>query len=118
MAAPPSAALNAEPANPGKRKEKKLKQKKRPEKSYADAVHEEPPAEGTKQSVRSNRANDSTDDGSNGAGEAQHKASVLKIVDTGAPEAKDSPPTRPAVDRQASKVEFTATVSTKCSSRY
>jgi 2-acylglycerol O-acyltransferase 2 len=86
MAAPSAAPLNAEPAQPEERKKQHLSPK-----SYAEAVEQEPPANGA--------------NGSNG-----HKASVLRIVDTGAPETKDKQEERPQFERQESKHEYSATV--------
>jgi len=99
------ATLNAEPAVPEEREKQHL-----PPKSYANAVEEEPPANGVN---GTNSANKTSNEGANGFNNnddeksTPHKASVLKIVDTGAPtEKKDN---RPQYDRQESKSEFSAT---------
>ena len=109
MAPVVGAPLNAEPANPEERKDNNLQPK-----SYADAVEEEAPAattNGTKVTNGVNGANGST--GTNGAASGKHAASVLRIVDTGAPEkkdAKDKEVERPSMERQESQQEYTATV--------
>ncbi|KAK2628164.1 hypothetical protein QTJ16_002810 [Diplocarpon rosae] len=110
MAAPVSAPPNAEPASPAERKEKGL-----PEKSYADAAQEEPRLNGTNGVEVPNRTNGastvdaSTSNGLNGTAGAKHKVSVLRIVDTGAPEIKEKREDRPSIERQASKQEYMAT---------
>ncbi|KAI9053617.1 hypothetical protein LZ554_002571 [Drepanopeziza brunnea f. sp. 'monogermtubi'] len=112
MAAPISAPLNAEPANPEERKGNNL-----PEKSYADAVQEEPPTEETANGSRgANGINGASptvaatdaSHGSNGTGEVKHKASVLRIVDTGAPGPKKKSENRPAIEKQGSQPEHAA----------
>ena len=106
MAPTVSAPLNAEPANPEERKDHNL-----PPKSYADAVEEEPPAADTNGSKPTNGVN-----GTNGTGSAKHMAPVLRIVDTGAPDAKGKEETqekkgeKPSMERQESKLEYSATV--------
>ena len=108
MAAPSASPLHAEPALPDEREKQQL-----PPKSYADAVEQEPPANGT------NGANDfNGTNGANGNGnehgdskQTGHMASVLRIVDTGAPETKDRQEERPQFERQESKHEYSATVS-------
>lgn len=111
MAAPTAAPLNAEPAFPEERKKQHL-----PVKSYADAVDEPAPSDGydaSKDSSTSNgasqtnRVNGAGDDGSKQAG---HKASVLRIVDTGASVKRETQAERPDLERQESKHEYSATV--------
>ncbi|PBP22663.1 diacylglycerol O-acyltransferase 2A [Diplocarpon rosae] len=111
MAALVSAPPNAESASPAERKEKGL-----PEKSYADAVQEEPRLGDTNGFEAPNKANGAstidasvTSNGSNGTADAKHKASVLRIVDTGAPKIKEKRKDRPSIERQASKQEYMAT---------
>lgn len=107
MAATVSAPLNAEPANPEEHKDNNL-----PPKSYADAVEEEAPAAGTNESKVTNGV--MVSNGSNGTnGTGSGKASVLRIVNTGAPDAKEKEEgkgERPLVERQESQREYTATV--------
>lgn len=106
MAAPITAPLNAEPANPAERKENNL-----PPKSYADAVEEETPTNGSNGRKSSNRVNGTT--GSNDTtsiGGTKHTGSVLRIVDTDAPDAKETPKERPPTERQESKQEYSAAV--------
>jgi 2-acylglycerol O-acyltransferase 2 len=113
MAAPTAAPLNAEPTQPEDRKKQHL-----PPKSYADAV-EEPPVNSTNRTGDINGANGgSKSDGANGAtddasNQTRHKASVLRIVNTSAPDTKEKQEERPAFERQESKHEYFATV---CSS--
>ncbi|KAH9219061.1 diacylglycerol O-acyltransferase-like protein 2B [Leptodontidium sp. 2 PMI_412] len=106
MAATVSAPLNAEPANPEEHKDNNL-----PPKSYADAVEEEAPAAGTNESKATNGV--MVSNGSNGTnGTGSGKASVLRIVNTGAPDAKEKEEgkgERPLVERQESQREYTAT---------
>jgi len=111
MPATVSEPLNAEPANPEERKDNNL-----PPKSYADAVEEEGPAAGTNGSNIANEVNGSNgSNGGNGTGKEKHTASVLRIVDTGAPDAKEKEEARekdgerPRIERQQSKQEYTAT---------
>ena len=109
MPATASAPLNAESAIPEERKNLHL-----PPKSFADALVEDPPTNGTSNAngingvdksngtkVRNNEDKDKS---------APHKASVLRIVDTGAPEAKEKPD-RPDFERQESQHEYSAAVS-------
>lgn len=85
MAAVTSAPLNAEPANPVERKNHNL-----PQKSYADAVEEdahiseENGTNGTKEVNGTNGTN--IQNRVNGTSNGAHTASVLRIMDTGAPE--------------------------------
>jgi hypothetical protein len=107
MAAANSAPLNAEPAQPEEREKQQL-----PPKSYADAVEQEPPAKGTNGKNDANgtlgsNENRAEHDGSKQTG---HKASVLRIVDTGAPDTNDKHGDRPQIERQESKHEYSATV--------
>lgn len=111
--AAPSAPLNAEPANPVERKENHL-----PPKSYADAVEEESPVNGADGAADRNGTNGTGGrnavkggKSANAIEETKHKAPVLRIVDTGAPDAKEKQEERPQVERQESKQEYTATVS-------
>ncbi|CAL3962167.1 unnamed protein product [Diplocarpon coronariae] len=111
MAAPVSAPLTAEPATPVERKENGLS-----EKSYTDPVQEQPPVDVTNGIEAPDRPNGAgttdasvTSNGSNGTAEAKHKASVLRIVDTGAPEIREKHDDRPSIERQVSKQEYTAT---------
>ncbi|KAG4429221.1 hypothetical protein IFR05_015294 [Cadophora sp. M221] len=111
MAATIGAPLNAEPANPEERKDNNL-----PPKSYADAVEEEAPAAGTNGPQVTNGVNGSNgSNGANGTGSVKHMASVLRIVDTGAldakekEEAKEKEGGRPLIERQESQREYTAT---------
>jgi len=114
MAPPTSAPLNAEPASSDQRKKQHL-----PPKTYADAAEKEPLANNTngfKESTGTNEANISG--GANGLSHAvngdskstSHKASVLRIVDTGSPEVAEKQEERPHVERQESKHEYSATV--------
>jgi 2-acylglycerol O-acyltransferase 2 len=111
MAAPAAAPLNAEPAQSEERKKQHL-----PPKSYADAVEETPPSEGSNGSKDANGSNGTSKiNGANGVGDdgakqTGHKASVLGIVDTGAPETKEKQAERPELERQESKHEYSATV--------
>jgi len=107
MAAANSAPLNDEPAQPEEREKQQL-----PPKSYADAVEQEPPAKGTNGKNDANgtlgsNENRAEHDGSKQTG---HKASVLRIVDTGAPDTNDKHGDRPQIERQESKHEYSATV--------
>lgn len=116
MAAPSSTPLNAEPAQPEEREKQHL-----PPKSYADAVEQEPPANGTNRTNNSNGTKGTK--GANGAGDdglkqTGHKASVLRIVDTDAPETKDKQEERPQIERQESKHEYFAAVSSHSSCPY
>ncbi|KAL2064956.1 hypothetical protein VTL71DRAFT_4096 [Oculimacula yallundae] len=111
MATTASAPLNAEPANPEERKENHL-----PPKSYADAVEEEAPEPGSNGVKTTNGKNSSNGvNGANGTGAGKHTAPVLRIVDTGAPDAKEKQEGkekeghRPAIERQESRHEYTAT---------
>lgn len=102
--------LNAEPSQPEQREQLEL-----PPKSYADAVEEEPPVNGSSNENASNGIQNKSphangDKGGSSSGLPKNAASVLRIVDTGAPEKKDSPDTRPQVGRRESKQEYSATV--------
>lgn len=110
MAAPSAAPLNAEPAQPEERKKQHLSPK-----SYADAVEQEPPANGANASNDPNGANGANGAEAHGSEQTGHKASVLRIVDTGGPETKDKQEERPQFERQESKHEYSATVGS-CSS--
>lgn len=85
MAAVTSAPLNGEPADPVEKKNHNL-----PQKSYADAVEEDSPVgewnetNGTKQVNGINGT--MAQNGINGTSNGGHTASILRIVDTGAPE--------------------------------
>jgi 2-acylglycerol O-acyltransferase 2 len=103
-----SAPLNAESAIPEERKNLHL-----PPKSFADAPVEDPPTNGTsnvngvngigKLNGTNGRSNEDKD------GSARHKPAVLRIVDAGAPEAKEKPD-RPDFERQESQHEYSAAV--------
>lgn len=109
-----SSPLNAEAALPEDRAKQNL-----PPKSYADAVEEEAPAESANGVNGMNGTNGTTatngthNVGSDDVGKG-HQASVLKIVDTGAPAAEgkkeDAKEERPPFERQESKHEYSATV--------
>ncbi|PMD51835.1 diacylglycerol O-acyltransferas-like protein 2B [Hyaloscypha bicolor E] len=105
MAAPSAAPHNAEPALPDERKKQQL-----PPKSYADAVEQEPPANGTNGTNDANGINGANGNGTEHDDSKQtgHMASVLRIVDTGAPETKDKQEGRPQFERQESKHEYSA----------
>jgi 2-acylglycerol O-acyltransferase 2 len=111
MATPTAVPLNAEPAHPKERKKQCLSPK-----SYADAVEEEPPTDGPNGSKDANGSNCASKmNGVNGAGndgskQTGHNASVLRIVDTGAPGTKAKQAERPELERQESKHEYSATV--------
>jgi hypothetical protein len=113
MAAPSAAPLNTEPAQPEVRKKQHLSPK-----SYADAVEQEPPANGAKGSNDPNGANGVNGAEADDSKQTGHKASVLRIVDTGAPETKDKQEDRPQFERQESKHEYSATVSSHSSCPY
>jgi 2-acylglycerol O-acyltransferase 2 len=111
-----SSPLNAEPALPEDRAKQHL-----PPKSYAAAVEEEAPKEvvsGVNGTNGAPAANGSysvdSDDMKKG-----HRASVLRIVDTGAPAAEEKKEgakgERPQWDRQESQHEYSATV---CSAQH
>ncbi|CZT47382.1 related to diacylglycerol acyltransferase type 2a [Rhynchosporium secalis] len=111
MPATTSAPLNAEPANPEERQENHL-----PPKSYAYAVEEEAPKPEPNEAKAKNGKNDLNGiTGTNGTGTGKHAAPVLRIVDTGAPAAKEKneekaiKEERPSVDRKVSQQEYTAT---------
>jgi 2-acylglycerol O-acyltransferase 2 len=112
MATPAGAPFNAEPSLTEDPKQHL------PPKSYADAVEEEPPVNGSNGADRSNGTNGATHaTGANGTSSEevdqskpnQHIASVLRIVDTGS-DAKEKGEERPKVERQESKHEYSATV--------
>lgn len=106
MAAPHSAQLNSEPADPEGRKEQNL-----PAKSFVDAVQQEPPVNGVNGNKEVNGTNGSSVvNGLEENGEGKHTASVLRIVDTGAPERKEKEETRPEYDRQESNHEYSGAV--------
>ena len=106
-----SAPLNAQPALPDDRAKQHL-----PPKSYADAVEEEVPFEsanginGTNDITTTNGASKIGSDDAN----VDLKASVLRIVDTGAPAAEEKKEenneSRPQFERQESNNEYSATV--------
>jgi hypothetical protein len=108
MPATASVPLNAESANPEERKKLDL-----PPKSFADALVEDPPTNGTSNVNGANGADKSN--GTNGSSNedkdksAPHKASVLRIVDPGVPEAKEKAD-RPDFERQESQREYSAAV--------
>jgi 2-acylglycerol O-acyltransferase 2 len=108
MPATASAPLNAESAIPEERKKLHL-----PLKSFADALAKDPPTNGTSDVNEANGIGKSN--GANGSSNedkdksALHKASVLRIVGTGAPEAKEKPD-RPDFERQESQHEYSAAV--------
>ncbi|TVY19343.1 Diacylglycerol O-acyltransferase 2A [Lachnellula arida] len=104
MASTASVPLNAEPSQPDVREKQHLDPK-----SYLDAVEEEPPANGT------NGTNGTTAGSMDTSSEAEwlkpssHKASVLRIVDTGADVKEretEEERERPQYDRQESKHEY------------
>jgi 2-acylglycerol O-acyltransferase 2 len=108
-----SAPLNAEPALPDERAREHL-----PPKSYVNAVEEDAPAEGAIGFNGTNRSNGTTANGSSNVGSDHvkkgHQASVLNIVNTGAPPAEEkkeeTKEDRPPYERQESKHEYSATV--------
>lgn len=129
-----SAPLNAEPADSQSRKEQNL-----PPKSFADAVQEEAPLHinGDGEAKSLNGANKSNGlPGINGQENAEtgdgdqksnggHQAAILKIVDTHGEaegktiangevkkEQKEDDSSRPVIERQESRSEYSATVST------
>lgn len=104
MAALTSAPLNAEPTAPDECQKEHL-----PPKSYADAVEEEPPVNGTNGTADTN-GKKSTESNGTKDGEGKHMASVLRIVDTGAPDTKENEKERPQAERKESKQEYSATV--------
>jgi 2-acylglycerol O-acyltransferase 2 len=107
-----SAPFNAEPALP----EDRAKQHLAP-KSYADAV-EEPPVEASNGVNGTNGINGTNKQVGDGDAKGGHKASVLKIVDTGVPPPEEKKEEkkgekadeRPQYERQESKQEYSATV--------
>ncbi|KAE9381667.1 diacylglycerol O-acyltransferas-like protein 2B [Stipitochalara longipes BDJ] len=103
MAAASTAPLSAEPAAPEEREKQQL-----PPKSYADAVEQEPPANGTNGINGADGAN-GNGAGNDGSKHMENKASVLRIVDTGVPDTKDQQGERPQFERQESKHEYSAT---------
>lgn len=110
MVAPNTAPLNGELAKAEEHEKKHLAPK-----SYADALEQERPtnaAHGTNDVNGANGMNGAEDEGAKKPG---YKASVLRIVDTGALEMKDQPGERPQFERQESKHEYSATVGS-CSS--
>jgi 2-acylglycerol O-acyltransferase 2 len=108
MPATASVPLNAESANPEERKKPHF-----PPKSFADALVEDSPTNGTSNANGANGAD--KPNGTNGSssedrdGSAPHKVSVLRIVETGAPEAKEKAE-RPDFERQESQHEYSAAV--------
>lgn len=106
MAAPTSAPLSAEPAAPEERQKQQL-----PPKSYADVVEAEPHVNRTYGTAEINGANGdikSTENNGTKDGEGE-RASVLRIVDTGAPGTEENEKERPQVERKESKQEYSAT---------
>jgi len=109
MASTVSVPLNAEPSRPDERKQQHLEPK-----SYVDAVQEEPPVNGTN-GVNTNGPNNVASNESEWMKPSPHKASVLRIVDTGA-DVKDKETKqengndRPQFERQESKQEYSAAV--------
>jgi len=110
----PTPALSAEPANAEEREQQNL-----PPKSYADAVEDESVVNGSKGNSITNGLNGtSTATGTNGTNSestaaselGKHAASVLRIVDTGAPDGNEKKESRPLVERQESQHEYSATV--------
>jgi 2-acylglycerol O-acyltransferase 2 len=103
MAAPHQ--LNPEPADPEARKELNL-----PSKSFVDAVQQEPPVN----TVDGNKTINGVNGGSQVNGKEKngdkHMASVLRIVDTGAPDTKSKEESRPEYDRQESNHEYSGAV--------
>jgi hypothetical protein len=84
-----------------------------PPKSFADAVIEDPPANGTSgangvNGVDKSNGTNGTSNEENDRSSAQ-KTSVLRIVDTGTPAAKEKQD-RPDFERQESQHEYTAAV--------
>ncbi len=109
MAAPIKAPLNAEPADPAERMENDL-----PPKSYADAIQEEYPINGSNGTKSANGVNGTAGSpDSTNIGVAKHSASVLRIVETGVPDREGTPKERPLIDRQESRQEYSATVRVK-----
>ena len=78
MAAPSAAPHNAEPALPNERKKQQL-----PPKSYADAVEQEPPANGTNGTNDANGINGANGNGTEHDDSKQtgHMAPLLRIVE-------------------------------------
>lgn len=108
MASSASVPLNAEPSQPDVREKQHLDPK-----SYVDAAQEEPPVNGT------NGTNGTTTGSTDTSSEAEwlksssHKASVLRIVDTGADvkgRETEEERERPQYDRQESKHEYSGAV--------
>ncbi|TVY59409.1 Diacylglycerol O-acyltransferase 2A [Lachnellula suecica] len=98
-----SVPLSAEPSLPGDREKAHLEPK-----SYVDAVQEDAPVNGN---GATNGTNGTKGNGSNGA--VAHKASVLRIVDTGADvkekeSQEEKAEERPQFERQESKHEYSA----------
>jgi 2-acylglycerol O-acyltransferase 2 len=108
-----SAPLNAEPALPEDRAKQQL-----PPKSYTNAVEEDAPKEGANGVNGVNGANGASEYVGNDDVRGDQKASVLRIVDTGAPVAEEKKEEgkeekteeRPQLGRQESKQEYSATV--------
>ncbi|KAJ8069894.1 hypothetical protein OCU04_000303 [Sclerotinia nivalis] len=101
----------ATPALPEEREKLNL-----PPKSYADAAEETPePPDDRSDENKENEVNGQTVTSLNGSGEIGpgHKVSVLRIVDvngtTDSAKSTDNKETRPKVDRQESKREYSAT---------
>jgi 2-acylglycerol O-acyltransferase 2 len=109
MVSTASVPLNAEPSQPDEREKQHLVPK-----SYVDAVQEEPPVNGT------NGTNGTNSNGNKVTSESEwlkpsptHKASVLRIVDTGADgkeKETEKEGERPQYERQESKNEYLAAV--------
>jgi 2-acylglycerol O-acyltransferase 2 len=109
MASTVSVPLNAEPSLPEERKQQRLEPK-----SYVDAVQEEPPVNGTN-GANTNGTNNVASNEAQWMKPSPHKASVLRIVDTGADvkekETKqENENERPQFERQESKHEYSAAV--------
>jgi hypothetical protein len=109
MASTVSVPLNAEPSLPDERKQQHLEPK-----SYVDAVHEEPPVNGTN-GANTNGTNNVENNEAEWMKPSPQKASVLRIVDTGADvkekETKqENGNERPHLERQESKHEYSAAV--------
>ena len=107
MASTASVPLNAEPSQPDEREKQHLDPK-----SYVDAVQEEPPVNGNGTNGTSAKSNNATSE-SEWLKASSHKASVLRIVDTGA-EGKEKETEkkgeRPQYERQESKHKYSGAV--------
>lgn len=112
MATTARVPLNAEPSQPNEREKQHLEPK-----SYVDAVQEEPPANGTNGTSGTNSKGSKVTTESEWLQPSPAKASVLRIVDTGADgkdvdmdTEKEKTESRPQFERQESKNEYSAAV--------